>query len=181
MTDKGVTLIELIVVTLIIGILAIALGFSYVGWQGRYSVEKATKDIYSDLMTARNRAMQRNHNYFADFPTATSYQIVEDSNDNSSLNIGAGDNVVPPSPKTIEYPVQIGAVAGVPPVTLTFNKGGIMSPETTICIFTDADGDGTSDNDPDYDCIVISQTRINMGKLTSQAIGDCDADHCTVK
>ena len=57
MSERGVTLVELIVVISVIGILAIALGFSYVGWQGAYRVEKTTKELYTDLMDARSRAM----------------------------------------------------------------------------------------------------------------------------
>ncbi len=79
MKNRGVTLIELVVVISIISILVIALGFTYQGWVGGYKVEKQTKELYSDLMNARGMAMTRNRAYFVDFPTATLYRLSADT------------------------------------------------------------------------------------------------------
>lgn len=53
----------------------------------------------------------------------------------------------------------------------------------TICIFTDYDGNGTSDSDPDYDCVNITETKISLGKLTTQntAGGLCVQTNCISK
>jgi prepilin-type N-terminal cleavage/methylation domain-containing protein len=183
MKDEGVTLPELMIVIAVIGILVVALGFSYQGWQGKYKVEGAVKGLYFDLMDARARAMQRSIAYFADFPTATSYRITEDTNGNSVLNIGAGDTVLPTFPKTFEHPITTW-VGG----QITFDQRGLISTalspaDSTICMFTDFDGDKKSDIDPDYDCIILSQTRIVMGKLTKQNTdgGACDSANCVAK
>ncbi len=194
MKDSGVTLVELMVVIAIIGILMIALGFSYVGWQGAYKVEKATKDIYTDLMDARSRAITRGQTYFADFNTPAppagrgTYRIAEDTDNDGEGDadadgvIDAGNNILLTFPKTVEYPIAWGSTI------IIFDKRGIVQPRATplggtICIFTDADGDGASDSNPDYDCIEISQTRINMGKITTQntAGGVCNAANCVAK
>jgi len=184
MTDRGVTLVELLVVIAIVAILAIALGFSYVGWQGAYKVEKVTKDIYTDLMDARSRAMGQGRMYFADFNFPSppigggTYRLAEGA-DGVTDGDADGDGVIdsPPHtilnsfPKTVDFPISLSATS-----IITFNKWGIIDPtDQTICLSTTAI--------PDYDCIEVSQTRITMGKLKTQisAGGLCDATNCVAK
>jgi len=185
MNSKGITLIELLVVVAIIGILAVALGFSYVGWQGAYKVEKATKDLYTDLMDARGRAISRGQAYFIDFPTATTYRMSLD--DSNGTTKGDGDLIFQPQvlpavptpstdttvqtfPKTTEYTITWDAGG-----TITFDRRGIISTPGTICLTTNVDADS--------DCIEVLQTRINLGKLTIQisAGGACAAANCIAK
>jgi prepilin-type N-terminal cleavage/methylation domain-containing protein len=195
---KGVTLIELMVVMSIIGILMIILGFSYWGWMGSYKVESQTKDIYTDLMNARARAMNRNRTHFLNFPNATSYEVYEDTNDAGGAAVIEGDGQLqtasdtrlPAFPRTLEYAVTIGT-AGVIPFSFSFNNRGMLSPERTICIFTDFNNnithlppsDGISDVSPDYDCIILSETRIIMGQVITQntAGGTCVSANCRIK
>jgi prepilin-type N-terminal cleavage/methylation domain-containing protein len=182
MNNRGITLIEMLVVIAVIGILVIALSFSFQGWMGKYRVESEIKTLHVDLMNARARAMTRNRFYFADFPSTTSYRLIEDTNENNASNPGAGDTILPTFPKTVEYALACNGT-GILTTTFSFDKRGIVNLGRTICVFTDVDGNGTSDYDPDYDCIVISQTRINIGKLTTQdtAGGACDSTNCVVK
>jgi prepilin-type N-terminal cleavage/methylation domain-containing protein len=172
MNNRGITLTELLVVIAVVGILVIALSFSFQGWMGRYRVESQIKTIHVDLMNARATAMTRNRFYLADFPTTTSYRIRVDTNEDNLPLVVAGDTILPTYPKTVEYAVTWAGG------TIQFDKKGIVQPSATplggtICVFTTTD--------PDYDCIVISQTRIIMGKLNSQAAGDCDSAHCVKK
>lgn len=155
--SRGITLIELLIVLTIIGILGVSLGFAYAGWIGRYNVEKQTKEIYSDLMAARIMAMERSRVYFADFTGATTYRIVEDTNDNCAINVGTGDTVL--YTKTVDN--NNDANGGGLPLTFRFNNRGLISPLRTMWI--------THDTDPDYDCIVISTTRINMGRRSGDS------------
>ncbi len=177
MKDKGITLIELIITVSVIGILAVALGFTFQGWMGAYNVESQIKQMQVDLMNARARALQRNRSHFVDFPNTTSYSIYEDDSDGTNkvpdgdgtIQRGTGngaDTQLGGFPKTLKYAVKIGT--GNPPITLTANSRGIILPERSICVFTDFDGNKKSDYNPDYDCIIISETRINIGKLQKQ-------------
>jgi prepilin-type N-terminal cleavage/methylation domain-containing protein len=146
--NNGITLIELIIVISVIGILVIALGFEFQGWMGKYRVENQIKQMYTDFMNARANAMSRNRLYFADFPSATSYRIREDTNEDSNP-----DSTLPTYPKTIEYTINWDG--GALP-TIIFNERGLMSLPGSIYL--------TSTVDADYDCLAITPTRINMGK-----------------
>lgn len=154
--SRGITLAELLSAFMIVGILGGSLGFAYWGWIGRYNVEKQTKEIYSDMMTARIMAVNRSREYFVDFQDATTYRIVEDTNEDNAINVGAGDTVLASFPKTVEYDNKANG-SGIP-VTFKFNSRGFISPLRTISI--------THTTDPDYDCIVVSATRINMGQMS---------------
>jgi prepilin-type N-terminal cleavage/methylation domain-containing protein len=187
--NRGVTLIELTVVFSIIGILVVALGYSYAEWIGKYKVEKATREIYADLMNARYMAMTRNRDHFVDFnfpaPPAGygTYRIAEDTDEDSEgdddadgIIDAAGHTFLPSFPKTVQYPITNNFTDKI----INFDKSGLVQPRGqaaggTICFFTDTD--------PDYDCIVISQTRIIAGKLKKQPAsgGQCNTDNCAKK
>jgi hypothetical protein len=189
MSNRGVTQVELIAVVSVIAGLAVALGFSYVDWIGTYKVEKATKELYVDLMNARSSAMAKSCDHFVDFnfpsPPAGNgtYRIAEDTDDDGEgdddadgIIDAAGHTFLPPFSKTVEYEIENNFNGRI----INFNRNGIIQPRGqpaggTICFFTD--------EDPDYDCIVISRTRINMGKLNRQPGngGRCNADNCSTK
>jgi len=151
--SKGVTLIELIIVITIIGILVVALGFSFQGWIGGYRIERQTKEMYVDLMNARSRAMERNRDHFV-VVTANNYQIFEDTNENGAYDAGTDTAIVGfANPKALTYPLDPLSFAG----TVTMDVRGIVSPNNTILF-------NIGTNNPDYDCIVLFSTRINMGQ-----------------
>ncbi|UCE79242.1 MAG: type II secretion system protein [Nitrospiraceae bacterium] len=164
MKNSGITLIELLIVISIVGILSVALGFSYKGWQGRYNVETTTKDTYSHLMKAWTRAMTRNRTHFAVLIDKRSYTVYADTkpspDGNSTLHTSGAnaDTELPGFPQTVEYDLQWDS-ADPNMEILTFDKRGRISPAGTIFI-----DPNNPDIDADYDCINILFTRIDMGK-----------------
>jgi prepilin-type N-terminal cleavage/methylation domain-containing protein len=179
MNNKGVTMIELIVVVTIVSILVVAHGFELQGWMGRYRTESQTKTMYVDLMNARARAMQRNRAHFVTLPSAanaTSYSIFEDNNpapDGDNILQTAADTLLQTYPKTVEYGMNWNWNGGG--TTITLDREGIVTPSGTLYAFADRDGNGIDDFDSDYSCIVIFATRINMGKCNGVNCATCGA------
>lgn len=174
-TRSGVTLIELLVVIVIIGVLMASLGFFYQGWMGRYNVESQIRQIYSDLMNARIKAMQNNRFQFLTFPNATSYTMYEDTNGNGTLQT-ASDTQLAGFPKQLKYAFTwTGGV--IPNDVISFDMRGFVSSPGILANpnnsnYHDKIRINTTLN-ADYDCICLSQTKISTGKWNATS-SECD-------
>lgn len=166
--SRGITLIELLVVASIIGILAIALGFTYQGWIGNYRIESETKTLYADLMDARARAMTRTRVHFVVIDT-TNYTVYDDTFDGTNPDTDGNGTLEDASDtevlqKTLPNEYELLMVsAGAFPQTLAIDTRGLITPEIAFRI------DNTMT--PDYDCIVVGQTRVQMGKMSGGSCG----------
>lgn len=181
---RGITLIELLVTFSIIAILVAIFAFSYQGWTGRYSSESEIKQVFSDLSQARTEAMQESRDYFVKFSNDsgghTSYTIYKDDNPKE------GDGVLQPSGSTPHDDVVAGPKEVSYPMVwdnadyLIFDGRGLISdtraPQPDPYSWTVEVKSSTSGNtteDPDYDCITMNKTMINMGKWDVSS-GECD-------
>jgi len=72
---KGVTLLELIVVFIIIGIGAALLTPNIGAWLPNYRLRSAARDITSTMRTAQLKAVSTNMEYRVFFPNASSYVL----------------------------------------------------------------------------------------------------------
>lgn len=155
MKNDGLTLVELMVSVSIVGVIVIAAGFSYKDWLRKYNIERATKEIYSDLMHTRLLAVASRVNYIVVL-NARSYTVSEDSNENNSIDAG---ETLAEYPRTIDYELSKNGSGN----KVYIDKMGQVTPYRTIRIASDAD--------PDYDCIKIHRTRLIMGKYDGT---ECD-------
>ena len=72
---KGVTLLELIIVFIIIGIGAALLTPNIGAWLPNYRLRSAARDITSTMRTAQLKAVSTNMEYRVFFPNASSYVL----------------------------------------------------------------------------------------------------------
>jgi prepilin-type N-terminal cleavage/methylation domain-containing protein len=167
MRKKGFTLVEICIVIAIMGILAgLAIG-NFRGLQSKYNLESQVRETYSDLMSTRLMAMNKNRTHFMVL-AAGSYTIYDDTNPapggDGTLTIGTDTQVQ--AAKVLSNQMTWSGGSQV-----EFDSRGLCRSQKTICVY--------STLNPAYDCVKLSWTRIIMGKLTTQGV--CSDANCAAK
>ncbi|MFA7382903.1 MAG: GspH/FimT family pseudopilin [Desulfurivibrionaceae bacterium] len=156
--QAGFTLVELmIVVTIAVIFMAIA-AMIFTHWNDKHTVEAYTKEIHSILLKARNDAANTNTQQLVTL-AANQLQVTQDDDSDGAVDAGEPTTTNPFPRFAIKFTVS----------PIVFNRRGITSNIQTITIpvWSVADPTGYSLNaSPGVDCIVVAQTRINMGLMT---------------
>lgn len=172
MKKNGFTLVELLTVIAIIGIVAGMAVISFSGMVRRYNIESQIKELYSDLVNTRVQAMSTKRTHFVAIKP-DQYSIYVDTNLTNPNQDGDGilqeliDEKLPGYPKKLKFSLTWGSGGGTS-TTVEFSPKGLANTSNTFCIF--------SDINPAYDCLVVSPTRIILGKLKDQGAcsGNCE-------
>lgn len=156
----GFSLLELIVVVAIISTLIGIAALASRPWMDKYKVESQIRTMHADLLQARMKAMEKNKQYFM-LVTASSYQVVEDTNENGTVDAAPADTYGEAKPLVYQVVASPGSLPV--PVTIIIDTRGIVSAAgmiTTAWIQFD-----TKSTTPEYDCLQMYPTRINVGKM----------------
>ena len=167
---RGFTIVELIVVVSIVAILTFVAISTFREMIDKYQVESKTKEMFSAIMEARGRALQRSRIVFV-LLLNNAYEVYEDTDPapegNGFLEVvrdgPGGDKQV--ISETLKH--NILAPFAAPDMYFRFERTGIASAAGYIRIEPRFERVR-----PDYDCINIGQTRVKMGQF-DKAGGSC--------
>ena len=151
--DRGFSLIELVIIVSLMLIIASIAGIYTLPWLDKYNAESQIRQMHTDLMQARVQAMQRNMQSTVGVNTA-SYTIYF-TNDSGATTT--------PITKTLKFTVYSAGTG-----TITMDQRGIISAgsPTAEDVLKEIRFD-TRAGQPEYDCIQLYATRINIGRWNS--------------
>ncbi len=155
---RGFSLIELLAVIAIISTLLAIAGLSGKQWMDKSNMESEMRKLHADLLQTRARAMERNRQYVVVVTAPFTIQGCEDTDNSNTCDAGEPPLWTPP--KTLQY---VSAMANT---TLIFDQRGIIStnppaPGSKLADIQFNTGAAT----PEFDCMQLYMTRINLGKM----------------
>jgi type IV fimbrial biogenesis protein FimT len=173
---SGFTLIELLVVIAIIALLA-AIGISSMGEFVRMNrIQNQTRRIFADLSSMRIMAMNTNRVHFMQFASDGTYMVLEDTNGDQLPSTPPTDTqrlARKEAPFTWSNTTQVNEPVTTGGMLPTFDARGYATTTGTICLLRA----GKTETGNITNCIVISPTRVRMGKVKLN--GGCSEADCS--
>lgn len=157
---SGFSIIELIVVVSIIGILLSIGTINFHNWQVKSGIDKETRELYTDINTSRLNSIHTKKRHGLVFNT-NNYVMKNYSSDNE--NIDAGSIL---STKQLPYAmtkISSGSSIALSGERIIYDTRGFIFNGVGLTVAVNPVSSGS------FDCIVISEGRTNIGKMTNGA------------
>ena len=119
---RGFTLTEVLVVIVVFSILATIAVPQFIAFRPTNRLNGAARQIYSELMWARAKAVNENRTYVVTFPTNYSMQIAGTTTRVVNIQTDYSDVTLTSSASTVTFSSR-GTTDATPTITLT-NSGG---------------------------------------------------------
>ncbi len=125
---NGFTLVELMITTAIMGLLAQFVASTLVSQMPKYRLNGATRQVAWDLMSARMQAIKQSRNVIVTFTNNHEYAIGPDLNNNGALDADELET------KDIQAKHHHVTFTEPLPATFTFSPGGTSDSSRTITL-----------------------------------------------
>jgi Tfp pilus assembly protein FimT len=158
---KGFSLVELVIILAIGGILLSIGTIAFNDWTKKYNIEKQTKELFSVINDARLRSIhsKKRHGIVLN---PSQYVMRNYSSENE--NRLAGQAILT---RTVQYTLTKNSGGGTLAGDLfVFDTRGFIDNGVGITILVNPANSGAA-----QDCIVLSEGRTNMGKLSNGVCG----------
>lgn len=86
--EKGFTLLELMIVIMLIGVIAAIALPGFQGWMIKNRLNGAARQVMTELMETRSKAVSRNNRFRVFFINDHQYTILDDRNNNNTVDTG---------------------------------------------------------------------------------------------
>ncbi len=163
MKQHGFTIIELVIATVLVGVLVAIATLNFRAMTSKANLESQIKQMYSDLMTARIEAMDRTTYHFVTL-NANQYAVYEDTLvacTTGNCPIAGEDLLLNPPPMTNTILWNSGNGPATPSgEEIIFDSRGLV--QVTIGTISINDTVGAA-----YDCILVETTKTSMGAMNS--------------